>query len=77
MVIYPSGALHRVRPVTAGHRDAAVGWAQSLVRDPRQREILGDIIGLKEALIAEGASNEHINRLMKTETNLERLWFEY
>lgn len=76
MVIYPSGALHRVRPVTEGYRDAAVGWAQSFVRDPRQREILADIQALREALIAEGASDERINWLLKTETNLQRLWCE-
>lgn len=77
MVIYPSGALHRVRPVIEGQRDAAVGWAQSLVRDPRQREILGDIQALKGALIAEGASSDRVNLLMKTQTNLKRLWCEH
>src|SRR3712207_6055742 len=32
VVLYPTGALHRVQPVTAGERLACVGWIQSLVR---------------------------------------------
>ena len=43
MVVYPSSTLHRVAPVTRGTRLAAVGWAQSQVRDPARREILFDL----------------------------------
>src|SRR5436190_8698656 len=43
MVVYPSTALHRVEPVTRGERVAAVGWAQSHIRDAAQRELLFDL----------------------------------
>src|ERR671939_118279 len=43
MIVYPSTALHRVEPVTRGERLAAVGWAQSHIRDATRREILFDL----------------------------------
>jgi len=39
-VAYPASSLHEVTPITRGERLACVLWAQSLVRDPQQREIL-------------------------------------
>ena len=36
-IVYPSTALHRVQEVTRGERLAAVGWAQSYIRDPARR----------------------------------------
>ena len=42
MTVYPSATLHRVETVTEGARLAAVGWVQSLIRDPQGREILFD-----------------------------------
>lgn len=70
-VIYPTGLLHRVMPVTAGIRLACVGWVQSLVRRPDQREILFDLEGLRDQ-----ASGEASLRLDKTIGNLLRMWGE-
>lgn len=43
LVLYSSTMLHRVSPVTSGRRCAAVGWVQSLIRDPAQRQILFEL----------------------------------
>jgi len=74
MVVYPSGQLHRVEPVTRGERLAVVGWAQSLVRDPRQREILYELDTVRERLFErEGKSADH-DLLSKAVMNLMRMW---
>lgn len=70
-VLYPTGLLHRVMPVTAGIRLACVGWVQSLVRRPDQREILFDLEGLRDE--ATGGESLIID---KTIGNLLRMWGE-
>ena len=35
-IVYPSTTLHRVNPVTRGTRLVAVGWVQSVIRDPQR-----------------------------------------
>ncbi len=40
MLLYPSGSLHAVTPVTAGRRLASFMWIQSMIRDDRQRAML-------------------------------------
>lgn len=40
MVIYSADSLHRVEPVTRGSRWASFFWAQSMVREDRDRELL-------------------------------------
>lgn len=75
-VLYPTGALHRVAPVTAGERLAVVGWIQSLVRRADQREILFDLDQTIRALHQANAPHGAIDRLLKTKTNLLRQWAE-
>jgi PKHD-type hydroxylase len=70
-VFYPTGLLHQVTPVTAGVRLACVGWIQSLVRRPDQREILHDLDRLRE-----GATGDAALTLDKTIGNLLRQWSE-
>lgn len=70
-VFYPTGLLHRVMPVTAGERLACVGWVQSLVRRPDQREILFDLEGLRDQ-----ATGQASLMLDKTIGNLLRMWGE-
>ena len=71
-VIYQTGRLHRVTPVTSGERTAAVGWIQSLVRRQDQREILFDLERVRWST-PEGEA-----RLLadKTIGNLLRMWAE-
>ncbi len=52
LVLYPSGAIHEVRPVTRGSRLACVGWIESSIADASAREILFDLENLKSALAA-------------------------
>ena len=39
--LYPSTTLHRVAPVTSGERLAVVGWIESWIRDPAERDASG------------------------------------
>lgn len=49
MILYPSGAQHRVEPVTQGTRLVCVGWIQSHVRDAAAREVLWDLERVRAA----------------------------
>lgn len=50
LVLYPSTSLHRVNEVTSGTRLACVGWIESRVQRPDDRELLFDMTNLKTAL---------------------------
>jgi len=72
-IVYPSGTLHRVEPVTAGTRTVVVSWVTSWVADPRVREILFDLWQAMHA--AEAAKDINQARLIsKSRTNLLRIW---
>lgn len=75
-ILYPSGSLHRVEPVTRGTRLAVVGWVQSLIRDPARREILFDLDRAVETVFAQEGKTELFDRLAKSRSNLLRLWAE-
>jgi PKHD-type hydroxylase len=49
LILYPSGAPHRVEPVTRGTRLVCVGWIQSHVRDAAAREVLWDLERVRAA----------------------------
>lgn len=72
MVVYPTGALHRVEPVTTGVRLASVGWVQSLIRREDEREILFDLSQVRAGLTA----GDRRLLLDKAVANLVRLWGE-
>ncbi|MEO0550840.1 MAG: Fe2+-dependent dioxygenase [Pseudomonadota bacterium] len=75
LVLYPSGHLHRVDPVTAGERIVCVGWIESLIRGQEQRDILFDLENLRADLaeIVEPQSAQALI-LSKSISNLLRLW---
>lgn len=75
-ILYPSSTLHRVDPVTKGTRLAVVGWVQSLIRDPAQREMLFDLDQAVETVFARDGKSDLFDRLAKTRSNLLRLWAE-
>lgn len=72
LFLYPTGALHRVEPVTAGERLAAVGWIQSSVRRGDEREILFDLARVRAGM-ADGPGRLLLD---KSIANLVRLWVE-
>lgn len=76
IVIYPSSSLHEVKPVTKGTRQVCVGWAQSLIRDPAQREILFDLDRARRAIFDKDGKTDAFDQLTKSSANLVRMWAE-
>jgi PKHD-type hydroxylase len=75
MVLYPSGAIHEVRPVTRGERIVCVGWIESLVPDAVARELLFDLENLRASLrSALPAKSAELLTLDKSIANLLRMW---
>ncbi len=77
-VIYPSGTLHYVAEVTGGERLVAVGWIQSMVRDPGKREILFNLGQARAQLLATGAGGDANlpDWIDHSYINLMRMWAE-
>jgi PKHD-type hydroxylase len=76
IVLYPSGYLHRVEPVTRGSRLVAVGWLQSLIRRVDQREILFELETLRRQMFLADGKNAAFDALSKNVANLWRMWAE-
>jgi PKHD-type hydroxylase len=74
VVLYPSSSLHRVEPVTAGVRLVSVGWVQSIIRHPHQREILFDLDTARRSIFARQGKTIEFDLISKTQANLLRLW---
>jgi PKHD-type hydroxylase len=62
--------------VTRGVRRAAVGWVQSLVRDPARRELLFDLDTARRSLFDREGATREFGLLSKTVANLLRMWAE-
>lgn len=71
-ICYPTGQLHRVRPVEEGERLAVVGWVQSLVREPAVRELLHDLSEAREMLVGREGTERALELLNKSYFNLLR-----
>lgn len=76
LVLYSTGELHRVNPVTRGERLAVVGWVQSRVRDARKRQILIDLDTARKIWLEKVGHDATADLLLKSSTNLRRLWDE-
>ncbi len=74
LVLYPSSSLHRVEPITDGHRDVAVFWVQSMVRDIAQRSLLFQLDASIQGLRARSPESPEIVSLVSTYHNLLRMW---
>jgi PKHD-type hydroxylase len=78
LVLYPSGSLHRVRPVTHGTRVAAFFWIESLVADDGQRRQLFEldqaIQGLQTSAPALAPDDARLLQLTSVYHNLLRRW---
>ncbi len=75
-VLYSTSELHRVAEVTRGERLAAVGWIQSHLRDPAQRELLYDLSKVRTSLESEALDSSEALLLSKVYANLLRMWAE-
>lgn len=73
-VLYSAATRHRVAEVTQGERLVAVTWVQSLVRDSNQRELLHELNGVRERLLASAPESEDAKQVNKTYVNLVRMW---
>jgi len=73
-VVYPGTSLHRVSPVTRGHRLASFFWTQSMVQDDAQRGLLFDLDSTIQRLAAQPENADAISRLTGTYHNLIRMW---
>jgi PKHD-type hydroxylase len=73
-VIYPSGSLHAVAPVTRGERRVAVAWAQSMVRSPEQRRLLYELHTAASALREALPQAQVTQTVQHVYINLIRLW---
>ncbi|HQT03347.1 MAG TPA: Fe2+-dependent dioxygenase [Thiotrichales bacterium] len=67
MVIYPTGVLHQVTPVTQGTRLCLVGWINSLVPDAQDRETLFQF----------NQQLQHIKTQIEDPTLLNPLFYSY
>lgn len=73
LFLYPATTVHRVEAVRSGRRDVCVGWVQSLVRDPRVREMAFDLARAKLILADHSTGAEARELLAKTLSNLLRM----
>ena len=73
-VVYPSSLLHRVEPVIRGERLAAVGWIESRIRQPDQRELLFELDTARRALFARSGQDEIFDLVSRSYSNLLRRW---
>ena len=62
--------------MTAGERLVTVGWVQSLIRQPAQRELLFDLDTVRRSLFAQHGKTVEFDLLSKSVSNLLRQWAE-
>lgn len=74
MVVYPSMTLHRVEPLTAGVRLAAVSWVQCIVADPFKREVVYDLDNARRAVFKTQGKSAEFDLISKSHANLIRMW---
>lgn len=73
-ILYPSGALHRVTPVTRGARLASFLWAQSLVPQEHKRRLLYDLDTAIQRLGTDHPEHGSVDTLTAIYHNLLREW---
>lgn len=74
MILYPSGALHQVTPVTRGARYGAFFWVQSLVREGNRRAMLLELDDTIQSIATATPDSPAVVRLTGLYHNLLRDW---
>ena len=73
-IVYPSSSWHKVDAIQAGTRLVAVTWAQSMVKDPNQRELLYQLAQARQGLLDKLPQSEETAKVSTVYANLVRLW---
>jgi PKHD-type hydroxylase len=77
LVLYPGTSVHRVEPVTRGHRVASFFWIESMVRSDEQRRLLHDMDRfLMHLRSTVGETDPGVVGLTGTYHNLLRQWVD-
>jgi len=74
LVLYPGTSVHRVEPVTRGHRLASFFWVESMVRSDEQRRLLFDLDMNLMRLREQHGENGPAIGLTGSYHNLLRMW---
>lgn len=74
MILYASGDIHEVRPVTSGTRIASVFWVQSLVRSASERAMLFDVHKAIQSVPQSDDWHDHRLSLTALYHDLLRKW---
>lgn len=75
-IVYPSSSWHKVDKIQSGTRLVAVTWAQSMVKDPNQRELLYQLAQARQGLLEKLPQSEETAKVSTVYANLVRLWSE-
>ncbi|MEB3351127.1 MAG: Fe2+-dependent dioxygenase [Cyanobacteriota bacterium] len=73
-IVYPSTLLHRVEPVSAGERLVAVGWIESRIRQPEQRQLLFELDTARRLAFQRHGKEELFDLISRSYSNLLRHW---
>lgn len=73
LILYPSTSLHQVKDVQSGSRLVCIGWIESRIKRPDDRELLLDVINLKTELAKQyDAQSLEMLKVSKILANLKR-----
>ena len=75
-LIYPATTRHKVAEITQGERFVAVTWAQSIIKDMEQRNLLYQLSCAREKLLRKQSNEEHTKQVDLVYVNLVRKWSE-
>lgn len=75
-IVYASGSLHQVLPVTRGERVASFLWTQSMVRDDAKRALLFELDTNIQKLRTHVGEAEAVVGITGHYHNLLRMWAE-
>ena len=73
-IVYPSTSWHYVDTITAGERLVCVTWAQSMIQDPNQRELLYDLWKAREKLLKQNPLSEETQAVDLSYIKLVQMW---
>jgi len=63
-VLYATNSIHRVNPVTAGERIAAITWIESEIADPFMRQINADLLQCLNAVSQNAEQNPQLSTFL-------------